>query len=228
MRLRYTTPRSVLVIILSVAGGLPGVDSATATQGLSQIIDRLQVKYARTKSLAADFTQVYRAPGSKSLWEDGRLVFSRPRRMRWEYETPEKKLLISNGKHLFFYIPGDRQVVRSKVTEASDLRAAFAFMLGEFDIRRHFSSIELTRLESPLDAGNLVLRFIPRKPHPNFAELIIEVIPPSLQLRRITVREAGGGRSDFLLTKVRENLPVDEALFSFVPPPGVEIVEEPN
>lgn len=193
---------------------------------LDEVLDRMQAKYARTRTLAADFTQVYRSPAARPLWEDGKFVLSRSRKMRWEYNSPEKKFLISDGKNLFFYVPADRQVVRSSLKDVGDLRAAFAFLLGEFDIRRHFMRIELTRLESPLDPGNMVLRFVPKKPQPGFADLYIEVAPTTLQLRRITILEAGGGRSDFLLSHVRENLPVSDADFSFTPPPGVEVIDE--
>ncbi len=212
--------------MLCALGLLGSAPAEARAQDLIQLLTRLELKYKRTKSLSADFTQTYRSPASRTLSEEGTLALSRPRRMRWEYRKPLPKLLICDGAYVFFYVPSERQVVRSKIKDAGDLRVAFAFLLGSFDIHEHFSRIELLGLESPVVAGDVVLKFLPKKPQANFAELFLEVEPQSLQLRRIAILEPGGGRSDFLLSNVRENFPVKEADFAFVPPPGVDVIDE--
>jgi outer membrane lipoprotein carrier protein len=211
------------VFLLAVALAWP---MPAAAQSLSELIDQLQKKYSRLESVAGEFMQIYHAPGSRTLREQGHVLLARPRRMRWQYTYPEEKLFISDGKIVYFYVPADRQVTRAKIKEADDLRASFAFLLGSLDLRQHFPRIELIRSEAPVDAGNHVLRLVPRDRRVGFAELIIEVNPSTLQLRRVSIMEVGGARSDFLFFNLRENVPAPEKEFAFTIPANVQVLED--
>src|SRR5262249_29719742 len=101
----------------------------SAQSELDQLINSLQAKYNKLSSLAADFTQVYTAPGERARRESGRLLLKKPGKMRWDYTSPETKLFISDGKWLYEYVPAEKYATRSSVREAGDLRAPFAFLL---------------------------------------------------------------------------------------------------
>jgi outer membrane lipoprotein carrier protein len=146
--------------------------------------------------------------------------------MRWQYTHPEEKLFISDGKLVYFYTPADRQVTRAKIKDADDLRASFAFLLGELDLRRYFSRIELTQSVAPVDAGNYVLRLTPKDRRAGLAELIIEVVPSTLQLRRVSIMELGGARSEFVFFNLQENVPAPEKEFAFTIPANVQVIED--
>jgi outer membrane lipoprotein carrier protein len=191
-----------------------------AQSELDQLINGLQTKYNKLSSLAADFTQIYNAPGQKSRRESGHLLLKKPGKMRWDYTSPEAKLFLSDGKWLYEYVAAERYASRSAVKESGDLRAPFAFLLGRGNLRRDFKRIEFAQ-ESPARAGNKVLRMVPKRAA-DFKELIIE-IEPNLQLARLTLVESGGARSDFLFSNLRENAPVSAAQFIFKAPAGVEV-----
>ena len=192
---------------------------------LDQLVAALQIKYARLSSLAADFTQIYTAPGERTRRESGHLLLKKPGKMRWDYTAPEAKLYVSDGKLIYEYVPAERLATRTKVKEASDLRAPFMFLLGRGDLRRDFKRIEFAN-EAPARAGNRVLRLIPKRSQ-EFRELLIEVEPSSLQLTRLSFIDANGARSDFLFSNLHENAPANEAQFTFKPPAGVEVRAEP-
>jgi outer membrane lipoprotein carrier protein len=208
-------------VILSIAFLAPA-----AQQYPSGIIEQLQKKYARLETVSADFTHIYHAPGSRALRESGFVVFQRPRMMRWEYTTPDEKLFVCDGKMVYFYVPADRQVTRAKIKDVDDLRLSFIFLLGRLDIRQYFTRFELTQSERPVQAGNFVVRLTPGKRYAVFAELIVEVVPDTFELRRASIMEFGGARSDFLFSNVRENLKVPPEQFSFTIPPNVQVLEE--
>lgn len=188
---------------------------------LDLLINNLQAKYNKLSSLAADFTQIYNAPGQKSRRESGHLLLKKPGKMRWDYTSPEAKLFLSDGKWLYEYVAAERYASRSAVKESGDLRAPFAFLLGRGNLRRDFKIIEFAK-ESPARAGNKVLRMVPKRAA-DFKELIIEIDPNNLQLARLTLVESGGARSDFLFSNLRENAPVADAQFIFKAPAGVEV-----
>lgn len=192
-----------------------------AQSELDQLINSLQAKYNNLSSLAADFTQVYTAPGERTRRESGHLLLKKPGKMRWDYTSPEKKLFISDGKWLYEYVPAEKYATRSRVKEADDLRAPFAFLLGRGNLRRDFKRIEFAS-ESPVKAGDKVLRMVPKQAA-DFKELLVEIEPGSLQLARLSILETNGARSDFMFSNVRENVPTSATQFTFKAPPGVEV-----
>lgn len=208
----------LLTVLLLVSSA---VFPAAAQAELDQLINALQAKYNKLTSLAADFTQVYTAPGERTRRESGQLLLKKPGKMRWDYSAPAAKLFVSDGRWLYEYVPAERYATRTTVKEADDLRAPFAFLLGRGNLRRDFKDIEFAK-ESPVKAGNRVLRMVPKRAE-NFKMLLVEIEPNSLRLERLALIEGNGARSDFLFSNVRENPATSDAQFIFKAPAGVEV-----
>jgi outer membrane lipoprotein carrier protein len=200
---------------------LNSLSAAAQPLELDQLIKALQAKYNKMSSLSADFTQIYTAPGEKTRRESGQLLLKKPGKMRWDYTSPEGKLFISDGRVIYEYVAADKFATRTSVKETDDLRAPFMFLLGRGNLRRDFKRIEFAQ-ESPVKAGNKVLRMIPKRAQ-DFRELVIEIEPAGLQISRLALIDGGGGRSDFLFANIRENPPVNSSQFIFKPPAGVEV-----
>jgi outer membrane lipoprotein carrier protein len=213
-------PIVFLFLIASCSVRAPSMQASTQSE-LDQLINALQAKYNKLSSLAADFTQIYTAPGERTRRESGRVLLKKPGRMRWDYTSPETKLFISDGKWVYEYVPAEGYATRSSVKESGDLRAPFAFLLGRGNLRRDFKRIEFAT-EAPAKAGNKVLRMIPKRAA-SFEELVIEVEPNTLQLTRLSLIESGGARSDFIFSNVQENVATNAAQFAFKAPAGVEV-----
>lgn len=197
--------------------------TTSAQSDLERLINTLQRRYLRLESLSAEFSQIYVAPGAPVRREKGRLLLRKPGRMRWDYETPEVKLYIADGKYAWEYIPAERVAIRTKISETSDLRAPFLFLLGKGNLRRDFSRIEFAH-EAPVYVGNRVLRLVPRRAQ-EFRELFIELEPERQQLVRLSFLDSNGARTDFLFGNLRENVPIENSLFVFAPPQGIQIIE---
>jgi outer membrane lipoprotein carrier protein len=215
--------KEVRYLMLMVAMLTLVVLPASAQDDLSKLIDALQGKYRRLSTMTADFTQVYTAPGERTRRESGHLVLKKPGKMRWDYVSPEAKLFVSDGKLIYEYVPSEKIATRTKVRESSDLRAPFMFLLGRGDLRRDFRTIEWAQ-EVASRAGFKVLRLLPKRDQ-DFRELLLEIDPTTLQLSRVSFVDSEKGRSDFMLTNVRENVPINDLQFKFEPPAGVQIVD---
>jgi outer membrane lipoprotein carrier protein len=211
--------KNLLVIVFLVAFNQSLIPAQSSE--LDQLVKALQSKYKKLSSLAADFTQIYHAPGERTRRESGHLLLKKPGKMRWDYNAPENKLFISNGRSIYEYVPADKFATKSSVKESDDLRTPFMFLLGRGSLRRDFRKIEVAS-ESPVKAGNKVLRLVPKRAQ-DFRELFIEIEPNSLQISRLSFLDSGGGRSDFLFSNIRENAPANETQFTFTPPDGVEV-----
>lgn len=188
---------------------------------LNGLVNGLQTKYNKISTLAADFTQVHTSRNQREMRESGHLLLRKPGKMKWNYTTPEEKQFISDGKWLYEYIPAEKAVTRSSIKETGDMRAPFAFLLGQGNLRRDFRRIEFAK-EAPIKAGNKVLRMIPKHLQ-DFDELLIEFDPFTFEMARLSITESDGERSDFIFSNIRENVSAPSAEFTFKVPPGVEV-----
>jgi outer membrane lipoprotein carrier protein len=202
-----------------------------------QLARTIDAHYHLATTLKARFYEKFSDGGGAASAESGVVYFSKPGRMRWEYESPEQKLFIVDGTNVWFYVPADRTASRAKIAESSDWRTPLAFLTGKTNLARLCRSIEIVNASSArdipddhaIDAGNTVLRCAPRynaaDPGERISDVLLEV-DPGARLARVVVRQAGKLETEFRFGDWEENLPIPETKFHFVPPPGVVIVDE--
>lgn len=194
------------------------------TRTAAQIVRAVESRYQAAQTLQAVFLERYSQNGKVLRVESGTVYFSRPGRMRWEYERPEEKLFLADGKQVWFYVPADRTVTRAKVKESADWHTPLALLAGKTKrgtFARLCGSVEVVDGV----AGASTLRCSPKSKELPFRELLLET-DSFYRITRILIREPGGVETDFGFADWRENLPLAEVLFHFQPPKGVAIVEE--
>jgi chaperone LolA len=221
---------ALLFIHLTIYAGLFEDTFPTSTRietlqavSLAEVIDGLQSKYSRMRGIAADFVQVYQGNDGRTIRESGHLLLKRPNKARWDYAEPERKLFVSDGKNVLFYVLGEKHATKSAIKESVDPQIPFLFLLGRGNLRRDFSRIELVSAERPVTAGNVVLKLVPKRAPEEFRQLLVEVSPGSFEVKRLVIFERSGGRMDFLLSNVRENYVAPDVQFQLTTPAGVTI-----
>ncbi|HEY8232880.1 MAG TPA: outer membrane lipoprotein carrier protein LolA [Vicinamibacteria bacterium] len=205
--------RAALVACLVFAA--PLAEASDLARGLVRAIEE---HHARLSDMVARFSQSYRSGMlGREIVERGVVSLKRPGRMRWEYKDPEPKLFLSDGRTFYFYVPADKQVVVSeqdpKHSLAARLLSGAGGILDEFD----------ASLEEPLEDGVLRLRLVPRQPQADVERATIDA-EPSGRIRSILLEDPQGNRTRFRFEGVRENTGLEERLFRFEPPKGVEVV----
>lgn len=207
----------------------------------------LEARYHDAKTLQAIFLERYTDSRQGLQAESGKVYFSRPGRMRWEYEAPEQKLFISDGKTVWFYVPSDRTVTRGPIKESTDWRTPLALLTGKAKLSQLCQTLELgAEGRGPGAPGHVVLRCRPRGEKveakspagalggslapvdEQFDEVLLEVDPGSGELADVRVLQPGGIELEFRFGNWQENVPLAESLFRFQPPRGVAIVEQPK
>ena len=196
----------------------------------------LEARYQHARTLKAEFFERYSDGSGGVAAESGVVYFSRPGRMRWEYESPEQKLFLVDGKNAWFYVPADHTASRAKITESSDWRTPLALLASKTDLSKLCRQIELMSPGSstgkdsdvqPQDGGS-VLRCVPRgsQEEGTAAPDILLQVDGDGWLTRIVIHEAGNTQTEFRFGNWEENLPIPEPTFHFQPPAGVAIVDE--
>ena len=200
-------------------------------QDAHKIAAAFESRYQHARELKAAFFESYSDGKGAVSAESGTVYFSRPGRMRWEYESPETKLFLVDGANVWFYVPSDHTVTRAKLNESSDWRTPLALLAGKADLAKLCSNLEAAdpaAMPAPAPApGDAVLRCTPRQsPSSETIRDVLFEIDPGALLNRIVVREAGNASTEFRFAGWQENVPIPEMKFHFEPPPGVAVVNE--
>lgn len=217
-------PAPVLVAAFIWLWGAPA-RSLDADKVVGKLVHALEARYKGAESFRAVFLE-RRSEGRGSMQlESGTLYIRRPGLMRWEYESPEKKLFLVDGKFAWFYVPADRTATKAAVRQSDDERIPLLLLTGKTTLGRVCRRIELADVHVEA-TGDTALRCLPaRGGEQEYKEAVFEVDAES-HLVRLLVREAGAVETEFHFGKWEENLPLERSLFQFSPPKGTVIVDE--
>ncbi len=198
----------------------------TPGESASALAARLQARYDAIKDFTADFTQTYEGGVlRRETTESGTLLVKKPGRMRWEYKTPEEKLFVADGRKMYAWIPADRQVTISALPADDAPATPILFLLGRGQLTRDFTpSLAGPVPGAPVDSVALAL--VPKTPVPEYDRLTLVVDRATLGLRMLIARDAQGGTSTFVFTKLRENVGLPDARFTFTIPKGADVVTQ--
>jgi outer membrane lipoprotein carrier protein len=194
----------------------------------------LESRYQHATTLKAAFFERYSDGNGGGSAESGTVYFSRPGRMRWEYESPEEKLFIVDGTNVWFYVPADRTASRAKIKDSADWRTPLALLTGKTNFSRLCRTIDLVDSskdgkpsDRPLGAEDSMLRCVPRNESADadVSEVLIDS-DPEAHLVRLLVRQPGNLETEFRFANWEENLPIPEVKFHFEPPPNGAVVDQ--
>jgi outer membrane lipoprotein-sorting protein len=233
---------SVLALGAFVAATAATTLAQQRTVSVASVVQALENHYRNANTLQAEFLERYSEGGSQARLESGRVYFARLGRMRWEYQSPETKLFVSDGKTLWFYVPEDHTATRQSVKQSDDWRTPLALLTGQVKLAHLCGRIEMAG-GAPLSGGVVVLRCWPRgeaspaanhagqqdapsplNPGSGFTEVFLEVNPTSGELSEVRVEQAGDVELEFRFGAWQMNPPLPGSLFEFEPPVGVAIV----
>lgn len=205
--------------------GLFGAVSSPPDQ-VRDLVRLLEARYRSAKTLEAVFLEKYFENGREVRVESGKAYFRRPGKMRWEYESPEVKLFVSDGKKVWFYVPADRTVMRSAVKESADWRTPFLLLVRNPKISDLCKSLSVGAATEAEGTGKAVLHCEPKGAEAGSRdEIVLEINPATGDLSRVLIREAGDVQIEFRFGEWVRNLEIPAGQFEFHAPPGVAIVE---
>jgi outer membrane lipoprotein carrier protein len=180
--------------------------------------------YNHLKSLKAAFTEVYQGQGM-SRTESGTLWLKKPGRMRWEYHVPREKLFLIDSDHAYFYVTGEHQARKTPLKNLDDIRSPLRYLLGKTKLEKELEGLSLAPDLTPLQPGDVVLRGVPKAMKDSISSVVLE-ISPAHEIRRIVIHGVDDAVTDFRFSQIEPNVPVQDSLFRFNPPPGVTTLED--
>jgi outer membrane lipoprotein carrier protein len=210
-----TTVRPVLLLSVLCA---PWVFAQSAVPNNDALIRRVDDHYNHLASLRAHYAEHYSGMGMDRT-EEGTLLLKKPGRMRWSYAAPVGKVFVLDGKFAWFYTPGDAQATRVPAKQLDDLRSPLRFLLGHTQLKK-----ELDNLAAVPDGPDFRISGVPKGMEQRVRLLSLWVKSDGA-IDRMRLEEMDGAVTEFTFSDMRENVPVKDSDFAFIPPAGVSVVE---
>lgn len=217
---------------LALAG--PAAAEERAPLDATTVVQLVQAFYDQTKTLEAEFEQTrYTRLYDRYDRARGKVVFKKPGMMRWDYAEPNGQVFVSDGKKLLIYQPPEEgekngQLIE-RALEEDQLPSAFSFLTGTGNLEQDFEVRLLEHGDERFQDG-YVLQLIPRKPTPNYEQLVFYVRTLSDGgkragvVQRVLIIDAAGNRNRFDFSNIKFNREVPDKRFSYRPPRGTQRV----
>lgn len=185
-------------------------------------MEKLQARYDFTGGFAADFTQeIESATLGEKVTSQGKVYFKKPGRMRWEFTSPEPQTVVSDGRFFWFYQPQQKQVLKTPLQQAFRSHTPVSFLTGVGRIDQDFT-VSLAG-----QAGEVYLLYLtPREGEESLGgSLEMQVSARTYDIVRVQITDSLGNLTRLYFSNLDHKAALDEALFHFTVPQGVDIVE---
>ncbi len=227
---KYRRSNNYLKTIMGIVTCLLFFSSLPALGGLlplNELIAKAQERYEKTEDLKAQFTQEVTIKAmNKTEKEEGILYVKNPRRMLWSYSKPKAKKLIINPKKAWLYIPDDHAVYLQDTENIYKSKLAVKFLSGIGKLSEDFH-VGFSRPETVDGSGNYLLTLTPKISEAGIDKLYLTVDKDTFQVIQCSFTDFYGNITRIRLTEIKINNNLDDKLFNFKPPSGVEVFNMP-
>jgi len=180
---------------------------------------RLKSFLAQATTLQADFTQVQvDEKGNLGKRSTGVFYLQRPGKFRWNYQKPYNQEIVSGAGKVWFYDKDLEQVTAKKLTQAIGSTPAL-LLTGEVPLEKNFT------IENQSDEeGIAIIKLVPKSEESGFKYVQIGLENNSLV--GMELHDNFGQLTRIYFEHMKTGLRLDPALFTFTPPPGVDVFED--
>jgi outer membrane lipoprotein carrier protein len=188
---------------------------------LEQILDRMEAQYT-DKSFKAEFAQESTLKAMDiSDFATGKMYVRYPGMMRWEYEKPEKQVIITDAKKLWIYRPADNQVMTGSAPAFFSDGKGASFLSDIKLVRQKFK----ISLEPSKDNFFYELKLQPSEKTLDVTDIRMSVTKNTFTVIRIITYNSYGDENRIELINHQFNVKLDNQLFSFDIPPGTDVLQ---
>jgi len=195
---------------------------------LETVVDGIQNNYEEITDFHADFTQEATVKALDKVQKaDGEVWFKKPGKMRWNYYTPVKDEIVSDGKTLWFYNVEEKQVIESPLAQVSETETTTTLLSGLGNIKKLFDASFSESGKSDKN-GNYMVDLKPKTGEEDYNKVTVAVDKDSMIVNTIYLYDPFGNLTKITLNDIEIDKGVSDSLFSFVVPSGVEVVRPPS
>jgi len=192
----------------------------TSTGNAATAEQQLQAFYRDVHSMRADFTQTVASENSTRVDKSkGVLQMERPGKFRWDYSQPYEQQIIADGKTLWIYDVEMDQVIEKPLGKVLGQTPA-VLLSGTADLTDRFTISEVHAPE--LDNQYAWLKLLPKHDDAGFQVMLLAFKDNILHEMQLV--DAFSQMTRLTFTNLKRNPVIDDKVFHFVPPAGVDVI----
>jgi outer membrane lipoprotein carrier protein len=201
---------AALTLLAALTGAAGAVAAATPAAEVDKYLSGLA-------SWSADFEQTIDDGNGHVLRSAaGRLYLQRPGKFRWDYSQPSEQLVLADGKQIWFY---DKDLAQANVRDMDTSLASTpaSLLSGSGSVSTQF---DVTAL--PPSAGLQWFQLVPKHADTDFQ--LVRIGFDKGELRSMFLADKLNQITQLTFSHSKRNLTLAPDLFSFTPPPGVDVI----
>ncbi len=187
---------------------------ATAASDVEKLLDGVS-------SWSADFTQTIDDGHGKVVRSAaGKLYLQKPGKFRWDYSQPSQQLILADGKQIWLY-DKDLQQANVRDMDVSLASTPAVLLSGGATVASQF---EVTAL--PKSGGLDWYQLIPKHPDTDFQ--MVRIGFNKGELASMLLADKLNQVTQLTFSNAQRNVKLIPDLFTFTPPPGVDVIGQPR
>lgn len=211
----------ILMVLLCCSAASP---SRSDEETVEAIVAAIQAKYSTIESFEADFIQKnYIAPLSQFREFQGKVFLKRPHFFSMEVSSPGYQRLVFDGKFFWVYTAANEQALKSSVASGFLDHPLINLLATMADLKNTFS---IARVDTTA-AHDYSLKLTLKQPDTQIQEVGLTVKKQTFQIEELILYYASGNYTRLSLRNTKQNPDIPPGQFEFIPPPGVEVEENP-
>jgi outer membrane lipoprotein carrier protein len=206
----------ILLGIFPIAGPTPA-SPASAPVASASAAAEVEKYLSGLASWTADFEQtIDDGHGNVLRSAAGRLYLQRPGKFRWDYSQPSEQLVLADGKQIWFY---DKDLAQANVRDMDTSLASTpaSLLSGNGSVGTQFNVTALG-----LNAGLQWFQLVPKHADTDFQ--LVRIGFDKGELRSMFLADKLNQITQLTFSNSKRNVPLAPDLFSFTPPPGVDVI----
>ena len=204
--------KSLLLILLSVGSVFPSMAASPGIESMYHFFNDIDTFHARFGQVVLDESLEEIDNSGGEMWID------RPGQFRWNYQQPDEQEIVGDGENIWIHdIDLEQVTVRDQQQALGNSPAIL--LAGVGNLEENYS-IEDIGTQGRFDWVNL----IPKDQESGFTEIRIGF--EENKLRVMEILDTLDQRTRMIFVDLKENQEIDASLFDYVPPVGVDIIDE--
>lgn len=213
---------ATLVSVSLIAMNANAAEKAAEKNASDALIGLLE----KIKTFKANFNQQIRDPqGVRISQTKGEMVIRRPGKFYWKSQSPDPILVVADGKHLWTYDIDLEQVTKQDLNKALQNSPATLLAGGLSHIKQDFNISYAKSGKCQKDIDQCFLLKSSQKDSP-YGDIYIGFTKDSLQ--EVKMHDPLGQKIQTTFTNVKINPEVNDKIFAFVPPSGIDVIQANN
>ncbi|MBN1472560.1 MAG: outer membrane lipoprotein carrier protein LolA [Syntrophaceae bacterium] len=216
----------VLCLILSLLA-LPCCVFSQELPAVDDVIQKLQSTYEKTKDLKADFIQEATIKSiKKTEREEGKVFFKNPKNMLWDYTNPKGKKLVINSQNAWLYLASEKVAYRQKSESIFQSKFLINFFAGSGKLKDDFI-IKYAEPKAYDKEGNYLLALLPREKTAACNSVKLTIDKNNFYILQVNFDDVMGNSTTLKFSNISINTGLEQKMFQFKAPAGVQIFEMP-